>query len=438
MAGHTPGLLSTDHEKRWGPMAMRDEALFEPTDDESGFPLERDFPREEYQLRIRRARDYMAAEQLDAIVITSSSVGQWFTGRLEPHAWHDLVQARSAWFILTADGDYLYTTPTNNRHFNTVRRSVWVSEIRPIVERAPWPRTEIWDIDQFQGVFEELELARGRLGFELGDNMTLGIGVNDFLRLRDLLPDASLVDGSAVIRRLMSIHTPLEIEWLRLACAAGVWIHAQVPSVLRPGLTERQFLGALAARFRERYGEGYAYQPAGGWDIRNPDTGDSSLYHTAITDRVFKVGDQVTRGLSGASYRGYGADVDRIWYIGEPPEIVRRWYRIAWECNRAMAEEIRPGAHCSDIFAAFARIERQHGLPATRSGRCGHGLRNTGGLSVHPDNHTVLVPGMVISVEPMLGNAHGYYDLEDQYLVTETGRECLHEPAPEAFPVVRV
>ena len=419
-------------------MATPDAALFEPTDDDSGYPLERDFPREEYELRVRRAREYLAAEGLDALVITSSAVGQWFTSHLEPHAWHDQVQARSAWYILTAEGDYLYTTPTNNTHFNTIRRSVWVGEIRPIVERAPWPRTEIWDVGQMPRVFEELGLATARLGFELGDNMTLGIAVNDFLRLRELLPRAALVDGSTVVRRLMSVHTPLEIERLRLACAAGVWIHDQVPLVLRPGQTERQFLGLLAARFRERYGEGYAYQPAGAWDVRNPETGDSSRYHAAITERVFKVGDQLTRGLSGASYRGYAADVDRIWYIGMPPAVVRQWYRIAWECNRAMAEAIRPGARCSDVFAAFSRVERRHGLPETRSGRCGHGLRNTGGLSVHPDNHTVLEPGMVLSVEPMLGNANGYYDLEDQYLVTETGRECLHEPAPESLPVVAV
>jgi Xaa-Pro aminopeptidase len=43
---------------------------------------------------------------------------------------------------------------------------------------------------------------------------------------------------------------------------------------------------------------------------------------------------------------------------------------------------------------------------------------------------------MVISVEPMLGNEHGYYDLEDQYLVTDSGREPLHELAPEDLPVI--
>jgi hypothetical protein len=37
----------------------------------------------------------------------------------------------------------------------------------------------------------------------------------------------------------------------------------------------------------------------------------------------------------------------------------------------------------------------------------------TGGLSVHPDNHTVLESRIILSVEPMFGNRHGFYDLED-------------------------
>jgi len=417
-------------------MTTHDGAMFEPTDDASGYPLEREFPKDEYRLRVQRARTELTAANIDALVITSSAVGQWFTGRQEPHNWHDQVQARSAWYIVTQDSDCLLSTPTNNTHFSALRRAVWVSEIRPIVERAPWPRTEIWDIAQIADEFRALGLDRARLGFELGDNMTLGISVQDYLRLRDLLPHAAFVDAAPVVKRLMSIHTPLEIDWLRTACAAGVWIHEQLPAVLQAGQTEREFLGLLAARFGEQYGAGYSYAPAGGWDIRNPDTGDSSRYHSHVTERVFKAGDQLTRGTSGASYRGYGADIDRIWYLGTPPPIVREWYRIAWECNRAMAEAIRPGARCSDIFAAFARVERQHGLKETRSGRCGHGYRNTGGLSVHPDNHTVLEPGMVISVEPMLGNAHGYYDLEDQFVVTASGRDCLHTPAPEELPVI--
>jgi Xaa-Pro aminopeptidase len=102
-----------------------------------------------------------------------------------------------------------------------------------------------------------------------------------------------------------------------------------------------------------------------------------------------------------------------------------------------MEEVIEPGNTLSDVYAACARVEEEHGLPERPAGRVGHGLRNTSGLSVHPDNHTVLEVGMLFSCEPMFGSEWGFFDLEDQFLVTETGYERLHRPAPERIPVVR-
>jgi Xaa-Pro aminopeptidase len=101
-----------------------------------------------------------------------------------------------------------------------------------------------------------------------------------------------------------------------------------------------------------------------------------------------------------------------------------------------MEEWIRPGVRCSEVYAACARLEANYGLPERRAGRIGHGLRNSGGLSIHPDCHTVLEPGMIISCEPMHAEPWGWFDLEDQYLVTPTGREMLNRPAPEEIPVI--
>lgn len=411
--------------------------LYDRWIDEPGYPLEHDYEEAEYRERLRRAREAMSSEGLDALVVTSSEIGRWFTSALEPHEWHDLCQARSAWFVLSASRDVLFMTPTaGGEHFNTTRRSVWVSEIRGIVERAESPRLEIWDVRQIPIAFEALGIARGRIGFELGDCMTLGLSVNDFLTLRELMPDADLVDGSAAYRRLMSVHTPLEVERVRQACEAGVWIHDQVPSLLRAGITEAAFFEALADRFWSEYGQGYDYRVEGVWDVRNPGAADSNLFHAAVTERVFRPGDFVFRGWSGVSYRGYPADVDRGWSIGEPSAEVRRLYQIAWECNRAMAEQIRPGNTPADVYAACARVEAANGLPTRLTGRVGHGLRNTGGLSVHPANRTILEPGMILSVEPMFATEHGFFDLEDQYVVTESGAQILHAPAPEHLPVI--
>jgi len=411
--------------------------LYDEWLDYPGYPLEPSFSRAEYALRVRRAREGMAAAGLDALVITSSGIGQWFTSFAEPHEWHDRCPSRSTWYILTPTEDYLYMTPTaGGEHFNTTRRSTWVTYIGAIVERTPWPRCEIWDLAQMPLIFAALGLARGRLGFELGDCMTLGLSVNDYLRLRDLLPEAEFADASPLLRRLMSVHTPEEIARVRVACEAGVWMHDQVPAILRAGMTERELFARLTDAFHGQFGAGYAYHPEGAWDIRNHATGDSITFHAAVTDRVFKAGDVVCRSTSGVSYRGYPGDVDRVWALGEPPAIVRHWYHTAWECNRAMAEAIKPGARCSDVYAACARVETRNGLPERHVGRVGHGIRNTGCLSAHPDNHTALEPGMILSVEPMFGHTYGWYDLEDQYLVTDTGREALNPLAPETLPVI--
>jgi Xaa-Pro dipeptidase len=408
--------------------------------DHPSYPLERDFPQEEYTLRLRRARDLMAQHGLDALVVTSSAIGHWFTSLSAPHEWHDRCQARSIWFILTHDGDYLYMTPTTaGEHSNTTRRSTWVTHIRHLVERldpSEQPRHELWGLWQMPLIFAELGLTGARLGFELGDCMTLGLAVNDFLRLRELLPHAQLTDGSPVFRRLMSIHTPLEIERVRQALVAANWIYDQVPHLLRPGLTERAFQQQLAAAFAAAYAADYAFDPVAAWDIRNPAAGNSSFYHAVATDRPFQIGDTVSRGYSGVSYRGYGGDIDRMWYIGEPPAQVRRSYQINWACVRAMEDWVRPGVRCSEVYAACARVEAHYGLPERQVGRIGHGLRNTGGLSIHPDCHTMLEPGMIISCEPMHAEPWGWFDLEDQYLVTETGRELLNRPAPEEIPVI--
>ena len=103
-----------------------------------------------------------------------------------------------------------------------------------------------------------------------------------------------------------------------------------------------------------------------------------------------------------------------------------------------MAQKIKPGRTCADVYRASLPVERRHGFPERVAGRIGHGYRNTGGLSVHPGNETVLEPGMILSVEPMYATEYGFFVLEDQYLVTETGAEALHPLAPEALPIVAV
>ena len=134
----------------------------------------------------------MAEAGLDALVITSSAVGQWFTSAAEPHEWHDQLPGPLAWYILTPMDDYLFMTPTTaGEHMNTTRRSTWVTHILPIVERAAVAARRAVGSGADAADLRATRSGAGRLGFELGDCMTLGVSVNDFLALRDLMPDAA-------------------------------------------------------------------------------------------------------------------------------------------------------------------------------------------------------------------------------------------------------
>ncbi|MDR8279549.1 M24 family metallopeptidase, partial [Acinetobacter baumannii] len=72
-------------------------------------------------------------------------------------------------------------------------------------------------------------------------------------------------------------------------------------------------------------------------------------------------------------------------------------------------ELIRPGTRCCDIAASLNEIYREHGLLQYRTFGYGHSFGvlshyygREAGLELREDIETVLAPGMVVSMEPMI------------------------------------
>jgi Xaa-Pro aminopeptidase len=101
----------------------------------------------------------------------------------------------------------------------------------------------------------------------------------------------------------------------------------------------------------------------------------------------------------------------------------------------AAAAIARPGTTAAQVFHAMDKIVTG-GAGGSDAGRLGHGLgmQLTEGLSLIASDHTVLVPGMVITLEPGIDTGNGRMMVhEEDIAITETGCRFLSPRADRAL-----
>lgn len=126
---------------------------------------------------------------------------------------------------------------------------------------------------------------------------------------------------------------------------------------------------------------------------------------------VLKEGDIVNVDIT-TILNGYYADASRMFIIGEATSEAEKLVRVALECMEAGIAAIRPWGYLGDIGAAIDALARENGYSVVTD-LGGHGV----GKDFHEepfvphvgerDTGMLLVPGMVLTVEPMI-NAGAY------------------------------
>ena len=124
----------------------------------------------------------------------------------------------------------------------------------------------------------------------------------------------------------------------------------------------------------------------------------------------------------------------------EPPDdAARRAYHTLYAATQAGLAASRPGAACADLYHAMNRVIASFGGGDAEAGRLGHGLgmRLTEWPSLTPGDHTVLEPGMVLTLEPGLEMAPGRIMVHEENIVgRQDGPELLTRPAAPDLPVL--
>ncbi|MDI3385511.1 aminopeptidase P family protein [Streptomyces sp. B-S-A8] len=134
---------------------------------------------------------------------------------------------------------------------------------------------------------------------------------------------------------------------------------------------------------------------------------------------------------------GYYTALERTLFYGEPDARSLRLWEVNVEVHRRGLELIKPGISCAEIAHALNEIYIGHGLLPNRTFGYGHSFGvlshyygREAGLELREDIDTVLEPGMVVSMEPMLmvpegePGAGGYRE-HDILVVGEAGAENI-------------
>jgi len=158
--------------------------------------------------------------------------------------------------------------------------------------------------------------------------------------------------------------------------------------------------------------------------------------HNPVTTAKLEVGDILSLNTF-PMISGYYTALERTLFLGEPDAASLGIWQANVEAHELGLSLIRPGATCSGICAEINRFFEERNLLQYRSFGYGHSFGvlshyygREAGLELREDIDTVLEPGMVVSMEPMLTlplgvpGAGGYRE-HDILVVTRDGADNI-------------
>jgi len=154
--------------------------------------------------------------------------------------------------------------------------------------------------------------------------------------------------------------------------------------------------------------------------------------HNPLTTRRLAKGDIVSLNTF-PMVCGYYIALERTLFCGPPGDAHRRYWEINCEVHAIGTAMLKPGLRCKEIAGALNEIYQAYNLLDRRTFGYGHSFGvlshyygREAKLELREDVDTVLEPGMVISMEPMImipegePGAGGYRE-HDVLIITEGG-----------------
>jgi len=352
------------------------------------------FSAAEYRRRLAGTRAAMQAAGLDALFVTDPSNQAWLTGY---DGWSFYVHQG---VILPMEGEPIWW----GRHMDMIggRRTCWMAADNVVGYGDHYVQsTERHPMDDLAAHLRDRGFASARIGVEM-ENYYYSAKAHAVLGAA--LPEAELVDATALVNWQRLVKSPEELDFIRRAARISDKVMQTALDRAAPGLRKNELVAEIFHAGITGVGEDWGDYPA--IVPLTPSGLDATAAHLTWNGAPMCAGEATFFELSGC-YRRYHAPLCRTVFLGTPTGEMRRAEAAQIEGIAAGIDAARAGAQTGDIARAFMGVLARYGI--ARSGRMGYPV----GLSYPPDwgersasireeDETELKPGMVFHFMPAL------------------------------------
>ena len=381
-------------------------------------------PKSEIDQRIDKLKKQLEENNIDAALIVQRADLFYFTGTVQ-----------DAHLYVPIDGDPILMI------FKSLERAI-----------AESPLSRIAPLGSPKDIIEILN----QYGYAQPQSIGLELDVlpaNLYFNYQHLFAGRNLIDISDLIRRVRAIKSPYEIGMMRRAAALSDQVAAQVPGLLREGMTELELAGQVEAEARKLGHQGivrmrmwgsemffghllagpsgavpsFLSSPTGGTGAnpaiaQGPGFRPIQRHEPVLLDYVFAL-------------NGYYSDHARIFSIGELPDELMAAHTAMLDVQALIKRAAKPGIKSGDIYDLALKQATELGYDKNFMGVGKKRIRFVGhGIGVELDEYPFLAAGqnlelqenMTLALEPkLIFPEKGVVGIENTHVVTSDGLEQL-------------
>ncbi len=288
-----------------------------------------------------------------------------------------------------------------------------------------------WRRENFFRAVQQLTKGVKRVGIEMDH-----VSVSYRQQIEDALPGVELIDIAQPAMWMRSVKSAEEHKLIREGARICNLGGRAVMAAIKAGVPEHEVAIASTNAMIREIGKSFPFvelMDTWTWFQSGINTDGA---HNPVTNRKIRSGDILSLNCFPMIF-GYYTALERTLFRDHASDSHLDLWRRNCEVHRVGSDLIRPGKTCAQIAIELNEMYRAWDLLKYRSFGYGHSFGvlchyygREAGVELREDVETLIQPGMVVSMEPMIMIPEGQpgsggYREHDNFIVTEKGAENI-------------